>query len=163
MTHSIGTPPYYHPYIRSLLDKVDWKPDPELIVWHYTSGHGLLSIIESGTLFSTQVSCLNDATEIRYAASKLREALAVTVQEMDKGDSAQAFVERYIELLQDDDAIPNSVGLPYLVSCFTTLEDDLSQWRSYGGGENGYAIGIKTKDLFGVPNSLEAVMKLRDC
>lgn len=30
----------------------------------------------------------------------------------------------------------------------------LSQWRSYGGGENGYSIGFKAKDLFGVANSL---------
>jgi len=65
MATEIGTAQYYLPYIETLLDQLDWKPDPELIVWHYTSGPGLISIIESGTLYSTQVSCLNDATEIR--------------------------------------------------------------------------------------------------
>jgi hypothetical protein len=69
-------------------------------------------------------------------------------------DPVTKFVERYIEQLQDDDAVPNNIGLPYFVSCFSTLEDDLSQWRSYSGGENGYAIGIRTKDLFGTANSL---------
>lgn len=39
------------------------------------------------------------------------------------------------------------------MSCFSDIEDDLSQWRAYGGGENGYAIGFRAKDLFGIPNS----------
>ncbi|NYF78370.1 DUF2971 domain-containing protein [Granulicella arctica] len=154
MEPALGTPQYYFPYVQSLLNQLDWKPDPELIVWHYTSGPGLISIIESGTIFATQVSCLNDATEIRYAASKLREALSSMLLGMEEDEPTTKFTNRYIELLQDDDAAPNSVGLPYFVSCFSLLEDDLSQWRSYGGGENGYAIGIKTKDLFGASNSL---------
>jgi hypothetical protein len=49
------------------------------------------------------------------------------------------------------------MGLPYFVCCFSSLGDDLSQWRSYGGGENGYAIGIKPKNL-NAPESL--VVKL---
>jgi len=154
MTAAIGTPQYYFQYVQSLMNQLDWQPDPELIVWHYTSGPGLISIIESGTIFATQVSCLNDATEIRYAASKLREALSSLLPSMDEEDISTRFAKRFIELLQDDDATPNSVGLPYFVTCFSTLEDDLSQWRSYGGGENGYAIGIRVKDLFGAANSL---------
>jgi hypothetical protein len=35
----------------------------------------------------------------------------------------------------------------FFVSCFSLLADDLSQWRSYGGGENGYAIGFTPHDL----------------
>jgi hypothetical protein len=63
-------------------------------------------------------------------------------------------VKRYVELLDDTDATPNNMHLPYFVCCFSALEDDLSQWRSYGGGENGYAIGIRVRDLFGASNSL---------
>jgi hypothetical protein len=154
MAHVIGTPEYYQAYIQSLLDQLDWQPDPELIAWHYTSGPGLISIIETGTIYATQVSCLNDATEIRYAASKLREALLVMMPVMGEDDSAAKFVKRYVELLDDTDATPNNMHLPYFVCCFSALEDDLSQWRSYGGGENGYAIGIKVRDLFGANNSL---------
>jgi hypothetical protein len=75
---------------------------------------------------------------------------------MNDDEPASGIVRKYMELLQDDDATPNSVGLPYFVTCFSSLEDDLSQWRSYGGGENGYAIGILAKDLFGTSNSLVA-------
>ncbi len=154
MEPKIGTEPYYLTYVRSVVDKLDWQPDPEQIVWHYTSGAGLIGIIESGTIFGTQVSCLNDATEIRYAAARLREALTERLAKLEDNDLGLKFIKSYIERLQDDDAVPNTAGLPYFVSCFSTLEDDLSQWRSYGGGENGYAIGIRVKDLFGTANSL---------
>jgi hypothetical protein len=127
MAALIGTQQYYFAYIESLLSQLDWKPDPELIVWHYTSGTGLISIIESGTIFATQVSCLNDATEIRYAASGLREALSQMLPGMEEDEPATGFVKRYTELLQDAGAVPNNVGLPYFVTCFSTLEDDLSQ------------------------------------
>lgn len=154
MANEIGTQPYYLKYVQTLLNTLGWNPDPEGIVWHYTNGPGLIAIIESGTLYTTQVSCLNDATEIRYGASRLREALSGMLTGMKEGAADTSFVKRYIELLDDDEASPNNVGLPYFVSCFTSLEDDLSQWRSYAGGENGYAIGFRTKDLFGVPSSL---------
>jgi Protein of unknown function (DUF2971) len=156
MPPAIGSPDYYLPYVKTLISQLDCQVDPDQIVWHYTSGPGLISIIESGTIFATQVSCLNDATEIRYAASKLREMLSGMLPSMSDGQSSTEFTKRFIELLEDDESAPNSVGLPYFVTCFSAQEDDLSQWRSYAGGENGYAIGIRIRDLFGVPNSLVA-------
>jgi hypothetical protein len=39
------------------------------IVWHYTTGESLIEIIRTGSLFATQVACLNDTTELRYAVS----------------------------------------------------------------------------------------------
>jgi len=146
----------YLVFAGTLLERLDSKPDPDKLAWHYTTGTGLTSIVESGSIFATQVSCLNDATEIRYSAKGLREALSALASGMDEQQPEAAFVKRYIQLLQDNEAAPNSVALPYFVSCFSSLEDDLSQWRSYGGGENGYAIGIMARDLFGTPNSLVA-------
>jgi hypothetical protein len=146
----------YVGFATTLLERLDTKPDPDQLVWHYTTGAGLIGIVESGSLFATQVSCLNDATEIRYSAKKLREALSALSAGMNGEQPEAALVKRFAELLQDNEAAPTSAPLPYFVSCFSSLEDDLSQWRSYGGGENGYAIGVMVKDLFGVPNSLVA-------
>jgi hypothetical protein len=36
------------------------------IVWHYTDGSGFLGILQSGTMFATQVSALNDSKETQY-------------------------------------------------------------------------------------------------
>lgn len=156
MDSTIGTQSYYFPFVSTILERLDWKPAPEQVVWHYTSSSGLIGIIESGSIFATQVSCLNDATEIRYAATTLREALSSLLLHMDDAQPEKGFTKKYVELLQDDDTAPNSAPLPYFVTCFSSLEDDLSQWRSYGGGENGYAIGVVVKDLFGTLNSLVA-------
>jgi hypothetical protein len=40
--------------------------DREVMLWHYTNGAGLLGILETGTIFSAQVSCVNDSTEYRF-------------------------------------------------------------------------------------------------
>jgi hypothetical protein len=127
METEIGTPKHYFSYVESLLNQLDWKPDPEAIAWHYTSGPALISIIESGTIFATQVSCLNDATEIRYAATGLREALSAVSLRLTDNEPATKFAQRFIELLQDNDSSPNNAGLPYFVTCFSMCEDDLSQ------------------------------------
>ena len=35
----------------------------------------------------------------------------------------------------------------WFVACFSEDNDDLSQWRAYGGGEGGYAIGFNSLHL----------------
>jgi hypothetical protein len=37
----------------------------------------------------------------------------------------------------------------WFVTCFSTNRDDLSQWRAYGEGENGYAIGFTGPTMIG--------------
>jgi hypothetical protein len=67
---------------------------------------------------------------------------------------AEAFVTQYIKLIEDEPERPSHAPSPYFVSCFSQLEDDLSQWRSYSGGENGYALGFLASNLFGAANSV---------
>jgi hypothetical protein len=83
MDPTIGTQPYYFPFVNSLIERLDWNPAPDKVVWHYTNGDGLIGIIESGSIFATQISCLNDSTEIRYSAMRLREALLALIVTMD--------------------------------------------------------------------------------
>lgn len=47
---------------------------PEDIIWHYTDGAGLLGILQSSTLFATQVSALNDSKETEYATDLFQKA-----------------------------------------------------------------------------------------
>jgi hypothetical protein len=39
------------------------------------------------------------------------------------------------------------VALSNFVACLSEVEDDLGQWRGYGGGQCGYAIGFAGKDV----------------
>jgi hypothetical protein len=153
MNPKIGTSEHYLPFVLTLLNKLECIPDPEEMLWHYTTSAGLIGIIESGSIFATQVSCLNDSTEIRYYSMSFRTALTEQLENIDD-EATSKFLKRYVTLLQDEDTTPMSADLPYFVTCFTPLQDDVNHWRDYGGGENGYAIGVRTRDLSGPGYSL---------
>ena len=124
------------------------------LLWHYTTGQSLQAIIESGTIYSTQVSCLNDSSEIRYASSLFKNALNALLTKYSGESAIESFLKKYLKLIEEEPDRPNHAPSPFFVSCFSAHEDDLSQWRSYCGGENGYAIGFRASGLVGVPNSL---------
>ncbi len=130
--------------------------DSETMLWHYTGGAGLLGILTSQSIYATQVSCLNDSSEIRYASFVFREALTRLEQKQVSGSHDAAFLAAALKYFADDPMSPNHVALPNFVACFSEISDDLSHWRAYGGGENGYAIGFKAKELSRVPNCLLA-------
>lgn len=126
----------------------------ETLLWHYTNGSGLLGILESGTLYSTQVSCLNDSSEIRYGTSLFKNALIALLPKYSANAAIEPFLQRYLKLMEEEPERPNHAPSPFFVTCFSQQEDDLNQWRSYCGGENGYAIGFVASTLFGSPNSV---------
>jgi len=126
----------------------------ETLLWHYTNGSGLLGILESGTMYSTQVSCLNDSSEIRYATLLFRNALTALMPKFSSDATVESFLQKYLRLLEEEPERPNHAPSPFFVTCFSQQEDDLNQWRSYCGGENGYAIGFVASKLFGAWNSI---------
>jgi hypothetical protein len=50
------------------------RPLPEEI-WHYTDAGGLIGILQSGKIWTTQVTCLNDTLEQRYFGDLVHEAV----------------------------------------------------------------------------------------
>jgi hypothetical protein len=121
---------------------------PDTILWHYTDGSALLKIFDTMSIFSTQLSCLNDTTELRYASRLFQEALT-GLRRMIEGDGTTAdFLDRALNYFKENPEFPTQTVAGYFVTCFSDERDDLSQWRAYGGGENGYAIGFKAKDLW---------------
>jgi hypothetical protein len=124
--------------------------DANQTLWHYTTGEGLIGIVESGTLFATQASCLNDATEVRYGSNLLRDAfLALRQKTVVDAETAQLLDQLETAFLDDDPSNPSHAPSSWFITCFSTEEDDLSQWRGYCIGENGYAIGFRAGGLFG--------------
>ena len=139
---------HYREQVLSWMRRLNPEPlDPETVVWHYTRGDSLISILKSGALFSTQASCLNDSTELRYSMRLLRSSLVEIASTLQGEDPASNFVRDYLKMLNDSDDEPAHAGSMFFVSCFSLLGDDLSQWRSYSGGENGYAIGFQVQHL----------------
>jgi hypothetical protein len=102
-------------------------------IWHYTGADGLIGILRSGQIWSTQVACVNDTGEQRYFGDLVRAGVrklraAVT-------DPRIAVLARVA-----DDALTvrdfSTAG--HFVACFSEVEDDLGQWRGHGGGECGH-------------------------
>ncbi len=65
----------YDEFLVKQLDVLGSVFKEDKTLWHYTTGAGLQGILESGTIYATQVACLNDSTEIRYASSLFKKAL----------------------------------------------------------------------------------------
>jgi len=113
------------------------------ILWHYTSGPGLIGIVETATLWATQVSCLNDQSEIMHAAGLLREQFDRRLQENLDDEADRYFFARAIESLT-----PNlSLTSDLYIASFSEKEDNLGQWRAYGGGEGGYVVGFNPQGI----------------
>ena len=124
---------------------------------HYTTIGGLQGILDSGRLWGTHVAFLNDSQELDYGIGEICnmvEAFAgewswaaeqpdskdadhqKSVSEMIK--AVQKFITNNMEILK-----PN---LGPFVSCLSTSQDQLSQWRGYGQS-GGYAIRFDPKLL----------------
>jgi Protein of unknown function (DUF2971) len=128
--------------------------DGNVLVWHYTNGEGLIGIVESGTLYSTQVSCLNDSTEVRYGQTIFKKALTDVLSKYEGNDTVKKFLTKYLKLLEEDPRMPSHAPSAFFIACFSSEEDNLSQWRAYCNGVNGYAIAFKASNLYGAPNSV---------
>jgi hypothetical protein len=127
--------------------------DPEAILWHYTTGAGFLGIMQSGSIHATQAACLNDSTEIRYANRIYRNAIESLQNKHVDDARANAFITKLLKYSEEPPEVPSHGPSRFFVACFSSKEDDLTQWRSYGGpgGENGYALGFRARGLFNAP------------
>jgi hypothetical protein len=125
---------------------------PETMLWHYTNGSSLIAILESMSIYSTQISCLNDATELKCGSTLFHDALRELRAETSNDQMAESLLDGAISYFKED---PNYQAASFhFVACFSEEEDDLSQWRAYGCGENGYAIGFRAAGLSKIPKSM---------
>lgn len=136
--------------------------NPHDVVWHYTTGEALLKIVQSSMLYSTQVSCLNDSSEIRYAAELLREAFSDLQTKSCCSPVEAPFLDRLIKAGAEESASSRHLPSWWFVSCFSKEKDDLSQWRAYSSPGDGYAIAFRAGGLFSTSHTLVTVDYDRD-
>ncbi|ADV84895.1 DUF2971 domain-containing protein [Terriglobus saanensis] len=117
------------------------------IIWHYTNGAGLLGILQSSTLFASQVSCLNDTTETKYATDLYKKAVAELIQELHRDQDAVEFLNRVLDYVKEEPDSPTHGTSKFFVTCFSGDEDELTQWDRYAK-PNGYAIGFYIRGLW---------------
>ncbi|MGY4332799.1 hypothetical protein ACVWWG_007216 [Bradyrhizobium sp. LB7.2] len=111
----------------------------EPILFHYTSAAGALGIMQSGEMWCSLASHMNDKQECKFAHGIARR---IAFAELSKADLAfrTTFISEFAEQLERYE------NLNIYVSCFSEAEDLLSQWRGYTG-KFGYAFGFSLNSL----------------
>lgn len=122
------------------------------IVWHYTNGEGFLGILQSSTLFATQVAALNDSKETEYATDLFKQAVKQLIAEKSSDSDAAAFLNAVLEFVKEEPENPTRGISKFFVTCFSAEGDDVNQWAKYAKG-NGYAIGFYPAGLNREPTS----------
>lgn len=119
-------------------DLEPWQPPFKVpsgtSLFHYTSAHGLLGILDSGTLWATEASGLNDAAEIVLGQRKVRE-LITALPESELKSEMQLAVE-YVYDANGPDASD------VFVLAASLQHDDANQWRLYADDGRGYCVEL---------------------
>lgn len=106
------------------------------ILYHYTSLNGFLSIIETQSLFFSNVNFLNDSKEIKHGVDIVLKA----IEEIEENEGSDILykMKDNINLLYESEKY---------VTCFSKDGDLLSQWRAYGNNGKGISIGFEFSNL----------------
>jgi hypothetical protein len=128
---------------RDLVRPVSLAPStflPEYL-YHYTTASGLAGIVADKAIRATNFSFMNDPSELQYGRRLVEEATQVASYGLAK-------IRRpiFTEVVKRFDA--EVLSAEVYVSCFTRLEDDLSQWRSYWSASiERYSLGFDSETL----------------
>ena len=129
-----------------------FNPLPSGPLYHYTTGHGLIEIIGSGELWSTQIACVNDSSELLYPITLLRERVHAML------GSTGSQVEFLLKKIDEGLTEPKISTEGRFLTCFSEDGDDLSQWRAYGRGEGGYALQFDSLFLRNLPPPVTTIL-----
>lgn len=119
------------------------------IIYHYTSPEGILGILTNHTLWLSEITYMNDESEITYTFDLLTDILAQNNNEICQTfkDSLKTNIEKRTQLPSNlfDYVHRDSI----FVACFSTKNDDISLWNYYTktGSMAGYNIGFKVDKL----------------
>ena len=108
---------------------------PNSTLYHYTSLHGLMGIIQSRQLRASELRYMNDSTELLYALDLLQSAITLR--------SHQATDDKIL-LSNFSDWLHNQIARgPMLFSAsFRANGNLLSQWRGYSNHGKGISLGF---------------------
>jgi len=142
--HSFVDSGPYTSFLRPLNEKLNayWaqyqlaRPD---VLYHYTTIAGLIGIVQSGSVWATDIRFLNDSTELQYARDILLSRIKEEIAAQAISSPHKIFWERATEVFK---ARPSDYRF---ISCFCEDGDLLSQWRGYAGGTGGLSIGFDSR------------------
>jgi hypothetical protein len=112
----------------------------------------MLGILQSATLFATQVAFLNDDRETKFGTDLFKIVVQEEIEERAEDADAVAFFKKVLEFSADDPTSPTHGISKFFITSFSADEDSGDQWQKYGR-PHGYAIGFYARGLRREPNS----------
>ena len=125
----------------------DWLNTPvPATLWHYTSLRGAQGIVSNREIFATDIRYLNDREEFIHVR-KLAQGFVDSIPELcPNGWSQKRDLQGLLtHLIEESFLSPKKTQV--FVACFSTAEDQLSQWRGYSGDSTGVSLGFDLKKL----------------
>jgi hypothetical protein len=126
------------------------------LLYHYTSAAGFTGILSKRCFWASSIYYLNDSREFHHARDLYRKMAAELLERETDAEVRANWSER-LEVLSRD--IPPGRVHPFILS-LSAKGDLLSQWRAYGAGTGGFAIGLRPDVLCGI---LPRGFELRQC
>jgi hypothetical protein len=116
---------------------------PGSTLYHYTNAGGLKGIVSSSAIFLTDAFFLNDKSELSYGRELVLNVLT------ERRNAAVGVLETfYASAINSFDPFGDGpFQFAYYVASFCENGNLLSQWRAYGGGGAGYALGFASEPL----------------
>jgi len=109
-------------------------------LFHYTNAAGFHGIINDCCLRAAHIAYMSDWNEYVFASNTLRE---VAEQHEPRTETQEFFIHQLVPVLNEQNFSWNDYP-PIFLSCLSMAKNDLSQWRTYAGGEGGYSIEFDT-------------------
>ncbi len=123
--------------LRSLISRPPATP-----LFHYTSMSGFLGIIESKSIWASNIHYLNDHKEFCLTL-ELAQGVIKSRKEKDIENHSL-----YVEMQANLQLMERTI----YVTSFSEDGDSLSQWRAYSGGAGGFSIGFCSDELWDLSN-----------
>jgi hypothetical protein len=114
---------------------------PTGLVYHYTDAVGLDGVLRSGAVHATHYRYMNDRTELDEGRQVVLEVCAAIAADGEVPRFRRAIVEDFANAFANPAV--QDVTRDIFIASFSGKGDDLGQWRAYGKGGAGYAIGIQ--------------------
>lgn len=116
--------------VREVLDR-----DPPALLYHYTNQAGMVGILNNKEIWASHTQYLNDEQEFRHAIAAVGRVVGLRQIGDSGGEQADLLKEMSGAVTGIEDA-------NVCVCSFSEAGDVLSQWRAYGGGVSGFALGF---------------------
>lgn len=117
---------------------------PGAMLYHYTDKKGMCGILNSGELWATRLTCLEDKGETKYPPRVCCEY--VGDRQKQEADARNCFLIELIETMRRSEGIVHSLD-EQVAACLSMQTNLSSQWEAYADNGEGYALGFGSLEL----------------